>query len=98
MQLLSWAHPNIANLDIAILVVMIAYGISRCFDHLTGHLRDPYGLPHVQNENVPTARERSCQQHESRCLWDGHKEAGDLGVRNSHRTAGCNLLFKQRND
>ena len=70
--------------------------IASQMDHAAGQVVDLHGFSHIEDIDLISLAHRRGFHHEAACLWDGHKETGDLWMSDRHRTSLGDLLTEAR--
>ena len=92
IQLLAGAQARILDFDIHV------GAQTRELDQISRKRVDLYGGAHVEHEDLPALRIDSRLQDKRGSFRDRHEVANDIGVRDRHRAALCDLLLKARHD
>ena len=77
---------------------VLAYLIAGKLDQVLGQVQNANRLSHIQNKDFSAPCVGAGLQHQGDSLRNSHKIPNDVRIRHRHRSAGRNLLFKQRDN
>jgi len=67
---------------------------TRQHDHFFGKFAYQYGLTHIQHQYFSALTDGAGLQDKAGRFGNGHEEAGDIRMGDSHRATGCYLTFE----